>query len=57
MADTVKRGVLLKELATTADVQKHVMKDSASSSFDTLEVSRHYYTASSACNRESAGPR
>ena len=29
MADTVKRGVLLKELATTADVQKHVMKDSA----------------------------
>ena len=29
MADTVKRGVLLKGLAPLAEVQKHVMKDSA----------------------------
>ena len=29
MADTVKRGVLLKGLALLAEVQKHVMKDSA----------------------------
>ena len=29
MADTVKRGVLLKGLAPIAEVQKHVMKDSA----------------------------
>ena len=29
MADTVKRGVLLKEWALLAEVQKHVMKDSA----------------------------
>ena len=29
MADTVKRGVLLKGLAPILEVQKHVMKDSA----------------------------
>ena len=29
MADTEKRGVLLKGLAPIAEVQKHVMKDSA----------------------------
>ena len=29
MADTVKRGVLLKGLAHLAEMQKHVMKDSA----------------------------
>ena len=29
MAETVKRGVLLKGLAPLAEVQKHVMKDSA----------------------------
>ena len=29
MADTVKRGVLLKGMAPLAEVQKHVMKDSA----------------------------
>ena len=29
MADTVKRGVLLKGLAPLAEVQTHVMKDSA----------------------------
>ena len=29
MTDTVKRGVLLKDLAPLAEVQKHVMKDSA----------------------------
>ena len=29
MADTAQRGVLLKGLAPPAEVQKHVMKDSA----------------------------
>ena len=33
MADTVKRGVLLKGLAPIAEVQKHVMKDSARLNF------------------------
>ena len=39
MADTVKRGMLLKGLALFAEVQKHVMKDSAKlNSYDQMRA-------------------
>ena len=40
MADTVKRGVLLKGLAPILEVQKHVMKDSARLNFSRAAESR-----------------